>query len=290
MAGREAAWAAAVVFVAVLVVAGTAATGDGGAAAPSGLGPQGRVPQFVAECAWSHAARVDPIVHPGERDAGHLHDFFGNTSTAATSTYASLTRAETTCDQQLDTAAYWAPALYTDRTRVAPVGSTAYYRPGPGVDPATVLPYPPGLKMLGGNADPASVPNVASAAWHCGTSPTLSTEPPTCPEHAPLGVRVVFPDCWDGRRLDAADHRSHMTASARGACPATHPVPVPQLVFEIRYDLWGPGHEVELASGGVRSVHADFVNTWDQAALEREVHACLNRGKICGVVSRRATG
>ena len=51
----------------------------------------------------------------------------------------------TSCEQRKDTASYWAPALL-DATgqMVEPVGMTAYYRPGFGVDPATVEPYPAG--------------------------------------------------------------------------------------------------------------------------------------------------
>jgi hypothetical protein len=67
-------------------------------------------------------------------------------------------------------------------------------------------------------------------------------------------------------------------------------VPVPQLIFEIQYPIHGDGHDIELGSGGVRSLHADFINAWDQSALEREVHACLNLEKVCGVVPYRATG
>ena len=54
--------------------------------------------------------------------------------------------------------------------------------------------------------------------------------------------------------------------------------------------VWGDPAGLELASGGVRSLHADFVQAWDQDALEREVRACLNLANVCGVVSNRATG
>jgi hypothetical protein len=118
----------------------------------------------------------------------------------------------------------------------------------------------------------------------------LHPEPPVCPQGAPLTIRVSFPDCWDGRSIDSADHQSHLERSAGGACPGSHPVAVPHLVMTITYPVWGDGHDLELASGGVHSLHADFVNAWDQPALEREVRACLNRAKVCGVVSNRTTG
>ena len=201
-----------------------------------------------------------------------------------------LLAAGTTCEQQADTAAYWAPALYDRGELVQPIGSVAYYRPGPGVDPSTVEPYPPGLFMIGGDGSASSPQPVAVAAWRCGRSPRLAPEPPVCPARAPLSVRVVFPDCWDGRRTDSPDHTAHVARSRDGRCPDTHPVPVPQLIFDIQYPIHGDGHEVELASGGVHSVHADFINAWDQRALERETHACLNLENVCGVVPYRATG
>ena len=58
----------------------------------------------------------------------------------------------------------------------------------------------------------------------------------------------------------------------------------------MRYPITGDPAGLELASGGVHGVHADFLNAWDQAALEREVRVCLNGAKVCGVVSNRATG
>jgi hypothetical protein len=67
-------------------------------------------------------------------------------------------------------------------------------------------------------------------------------------------------------------------------------VVIPQLTFEVHYPVTGDPAGLALASGGVHGVHADFVNAWDQAALAREVRICLNGGKVCGVVSNRATG
>jgi hypothetical protein len=140
--------------------------------------------------------------------------------------------------------------------------------------------------------DPASdgPQSLAVAAWRCGASPILQADPPTCPRTAPLGVRIAFPDCWDGERVDSEDHRAHVARSREGACPDEHPIALPQLIFEIRYPVAGTPEGLELASGGTRGVHADFINAWDPAGLDREVRACLNRSKVCGVVSNRATG
>ena len=247
------------------------------------------MPQFKVECAWSHAAPDDPIVHPGAPGRSHLHDFFGNAATDADSTAPDLLGGETTCQNQLDTAAYWAPALLQDGQPVTPTGAVAYYRPGPGVEGAAVQAYPTGLAMVAGDPTGLEQP-VHVAAWHCGASPHLVAAPPSCPRTAPLGVRIAFPDCWDGRHLDSDDHRSHVARSVGGECPDDHPVAVPQLVFEVHYPVTGDPSGLELASGGTGGVHADFLNAWDQPTLEREVRVCLNGDKVCGVVSNRATG
>ena len=47
-----------------------------------------RASSVKIECGASHFAPDDPIVFPGQRGAAHMHEFFGNTSTNASSTYA----------------------------------------------------------------------------------------------------------------------------------------------------------------------------------------------------------
>src|SRR5690606_29223909 len=131
--------------------------GGGGRSVPgvsargSTTGPQGRVPQFKVECEHSHSAPDDPIVHPGQPGRAHLHDFFGSVETDAHSTPASLLGTDTTCQNRKDTAAYWAPALLRDGEPVEPTTGVAYYRPGAGVDPTTVAPFPEGLVIIAGD-------------------------------------------------------------------------------------------------------------------------------------------
>ena len=60
----------------------------------------------------------------------------------------------------------------------------------------------------------------------------------------PGGIRasIVFPSCWDGKSLDSPDHRSHVAYSPNGAvlanaaCPQSHPVRIPQLMYEMQWD------------------------------------------------------
>lgn len=248
-------------------------------------GPQGRDPQFLVRCEVSHRAPDDPIVHPGRPGASHEHVFFGNRQVTATSTYDELLGAPSSCEQPLDTASYWVPALLRDGQVVEPVGSIAYYRPAVGVDARELVPYPPGLMMLAGDPGADGPQPVEVVAWACGAGLVRSPEPPACPESAPLRQNLTFPDCWDGERLDSPNHREHVVYSSGGRCPATHPVPMPQLTFSVLYALTGDPSGILLASGAPHTLHGDFWNVWDQDKLTREVEVCLHRLAVCDVAS-----
>lgn len=271
-----------------LVLAGSQAEPASASGTVPGLGPQGRRAQFVVECDHSHAANDDPIVAPGAPGASHLHDFFGSTVVDAHTVAHDLPGTPTTCQQTADTASYWAPALLDGGVKVDPVDMVAYYRPAHGADPAELVAYPAGLVVVAGDGTATEPQPLSVAAWHCGQSPVLSPRPPSCTPSATLAMRVAFPSCWDGERLDSDDHASHMAYAAAGRCPPSHPVAVPELVVEVRYPIHGEGHDLVLASGDTITAHADFMNGWDQDALEREVRTCLAKGRICGVVSDRA--
>ncbi len=253
-------------------------------------GPQGAVPQFVVECAYSHAAPDDPIVAPGEFGAAHLHAFFGNTTTDANSTIDSLFAGDTTCDQRADLAAYWAPALLRGAEVLRPVKSTAYYRPGIDVDPKSVQPYPKGLVMIAGNAAAEEPQPLSIVAWGCGTGIARAVEPPECAQDRNLRLIVTFPDCWDGDNLDSPSHKSHIAYSSGGDCPEGYPVPIPQLQFSVEYPVWGATDDLMLSSGGLLTGHADFMNAWTPERMQMEVELCLHREVVCGIASGRTSG
>src|SRR4051794_40385059 len=48
------------------------------------------VGQFTTRCTLSHERADDPIVKPNQPGASHLHEFFGNTTTNASTTATSL--------------------------------------------------------------------------------------------------------------------------------------------------------------------------------------------------------
>lgn len=269
------------VAAAVAVRRTSSSTSDGGGPTATAEPHDGR---FVVECAWSNAAPVDPIVHPGMPGMSHLHEFFGATGVDADTTVDDLVDADTTCRNKEDRASYWAPALYDGDRRIEPSGSNAYYRAAPGVDPTTVVPFPLGLKMLGGDQFATGEQDTAIVGWSCGFNPRRHAAPPDCGEGSPLRVRITYPDCWDGEHLDdPVDHTAHMAYSDADGCPDSHPVAVPQLEFIIEYPFHGDASDLRLASGETFTAHADFFNAWDPDALATDVRYCINADVVCGV-------
>ena len=243
---------------------------------------------FLTVCLFSHRAADDPIVAPNLPGGSHSHDFFGNRSTNNSSTYESLVANKTTtCNRIGDTAAYWAPSLLVNGQILQPTRINAYYR-NARKDPASVQAFPAGLKVVAGNSKATGPQDLRIASWGCAMAtgaPPPSATPGTCPfdgQKGGLKLRIVFPDCWNGVDLDSADHASHMAYSRRGACPATHPVPVPQITMNVHYPTAG-GEGIVLAAGNSPYTgHADFFNAWDQPTLQTLVTNCLSASMHCG--------
>jgi hypothetical protein len=248
---------------------------------------------FRVECELSHRAQVDPIVAPGQVSA-HMHDFFGNRSTNANSTYLSmLNSTATTCTESGDHAGYWAPTLIApDGTAAEPVVAIFYYRNRP-VEYSRTLPFPADFRMIAGGKD--AFPNTY---WTCdGESDTgyqfRRNYIPDCGSGGNIKMHVFFPPCWDGRNLDSPDHRSHVAygrnddGTVEGTdpdtCPPGYPVKLPQLDFRVQYDV-SDGRGYRFSDGEVLP-HSDFWNTWSQTRLQRLVTRCLGYdGLSCGLI------
>ncbi len=79
-----------------------------------------------------------------------------------------------------------------------------------------------------------------------GGAPCTGTDSQTFPTgFCEGGIRttVTFPTCWDGKNTDSPDHKSHVaypqtgTFESVGTCPSTHPVRLPQLMYEVMWDV-----------------------------------------------------
>jgi hypothetical protein len=283
------------VTVAVLALAGTLFAAVAGASgflvySPSNPDYPTKV-DFVTSCKATVTGTFDPLVFPGRTGGSHDHTFSGNTVVTPSSTPASLALTPSTCTMSRDRAVYWMPSLYNNGVRVLPYTSRAYYRAGT-TKGASIKPMPFGLKMVAGN--PAATSPQASnvAGFQCrnsgGNSVPKQSLPPRCAAGDFLEASVVFPNCWDGTRLDSADHRSHMSYAVKFACDAGHPIQLPQLTFSERFPVDAARRTVTLSSdNSPLTLHADFINAWDTATMKMLTERCINRGIACEDVSDR---
>jgi len=237
---------------------------------------------FATLCRFSHEAPDDPIVRPNQPGASHLHEFFGNATTAAGSTYESLQAGATTCRTSQDTSGYWVPALYKDGAEVKPTFMKVYYRAGRH-EAGSIRAFPAGFRVVAADAAATAPQGLRTTFWACEGLRQPSETPPACPADAPLTLHVQFPECWDGVSTDSPDHKGHVAYGRLGACPADHPVALPSLALIVHYPISGDPGTVTLSSGSVYSGHADFFNAWNQAFLAKEVDDCLNATVRCGV-------
>ena len=135
-------------------------------------------------------------------------------------------------------------------------GITVYYIPSPNAN-EKVTAFKPGFRMLVGDAT-AREPGTARKVCHrcmpttgdnsninCGAPDSQFLPKQICPG----GIRsvITFPTCWDGKNTDSIDHMSHIAyptsssnavgVGAYGTCPASHPVKIPQVMYEVMWNV-----------------------------------------------------
>jgi hypothetical protein len=256
---------------------------------------------FSIACTYDHTLRDDPIVYPNQAGVSHSHDFFGNVSTTAASTYDTMVVGGTSCGLSGDTAGYWNPSAYLTSVSLTPIRVSAYYF---GVTSSDVSAFPAGLQMIAGNKDATSRAENTRVRWSCGKpDPSLLADHPydCTPYGGKVTARINFPSCWDGLDLGP----THTAYPVKNACP-TGWVRIPQLSYRVQWDLRDPcaaaipctvddapdanialtlstgSGDTTRSDGGFYTLHADFWNAWQQTSLESLVATCLNAHKVCG--------
>jgi Domain of unknown function (DUF1996) len=253
---------------------------------PSGRGGGGI---FTDRCQFSHEAADDPILMPGMTGQSMQHDFYGNTTTSASSTASTLTGKTTTCSTSADASAYWTPVLYQNGQPLQPASALIYWRQAKALAP-TVQPMPAGISLIAGNEDATQPQSEKVIRWTC--SGAVAGKPTSTP-HACSGARMLrlvftFPSCWDGHDLNGAK-QANAVYPVDGRCPASHPVVIPQIVFHVNYPTSSAaGLTLSMSPtmrGSTDTAHADFINGWDQALMARDTSACIAGRLRCGPVT-----
>ncbi|HYN93920.1 MAG TPA: DUF1996 domain-containing protein [Pilimelia sp.] len=232
------------------------------------------------DCGYSHSLPDDPIVHPGRPGASHLHDFFGNVGANASSTYASLKGVTSTCANN-DRAAYWAPAVYQNGKKINPTGAIIYYTTSAGA-PDKQESFPPDMRIILGN------PRATTAAqqqgqieWGCSDNTQIGRTVPARCASGHIQVRMRFPACWNGVTVQG-DAAANLRYPSRGTCPKGFPRALPTMRLNIGYKVGTTTGALTLSSGSVYSIHADFLNSWDQPTLDALVKRCFHGQQNCG--------
>ena len=210
---------------------------------------------FTVQCAYVRSLNDDPIVFPGQPGASHLHDFFGNRTVTASSTYDSLIGQPTSCQNDGDTAGYWAPAVYLNGSKIPPVALRAYYS-----EDVTFTQLPPGLGMVAGNSKSLAPQSVNRVYFGCGSGSGISKvdAPPNCSgTGGRFTVHVIFPTCLNPSTFTVA----------YDPCPPGFTTRLPKITERIIYPIVD-ARGIMLASGPAYTYHADFFNSWDRATIE----------------------
>ncbi|TRM65774.1 hypothetical protein BD626DRAFT_485779 [Schizophyllum amplum] len=295
-------------------------------------------PQFAQAllrfpCAQTTVVRSDPLVNPDSVGA-HLHQVVGGASFDFNMPTGYDLQAQSTCSSCSiveNKSNYWTPTLYFQspsngtltrvKQRPGPItgspngGMVVYYN-----QIGNVTAFPKGFRMVAG--DPmirsynASYDDSRSITFRClqandasGTGQDTNGMPT---QACAGGVRsqINFPTCWDGKNVDSANHRDHVSYAINASfgnfgngCPSTHPVTIPLLFLETYWDTTPFNNEPGAFSNGKQpfvwsmgdptgyGYHADYMMGWPEDVLKQAMAQCTDAsGQIssCPVLTSRS--
>jgi hypothetical protein len=265
------------------------------------------VGSFRTFCQTSHFAQVDPIVFPGMSQAGHLHRYMGNTLTDENSTYESLRASgESSCyGGRAYRTAIWAPVLFDQDDRIVDPDYTGlYYKRYPKDSPKCTelgeacADLPAGLEIIYGTNYAIGAQQDKNVRFDCAgrnLSQTIAEAAEDCQVGEKLRGWITGPNCWDGTRIAAPDHQSHLAYATRGRdtgqlrCPASHPLVIPTVSYFELYTLvegdrpseWAYSSDRMNGTPGGTTFHGDYFEAIEPDIRHRFHANCIDKFLSC---------
>ncbi len=232
----------------------------------------------------------------------HVHTFYGPQLFHPSTTNADLRASDprySTSPWVENKSLYWHPTIYKvgqDAATGQPTYELAeisfsgpYYRWDKSAPAPAVEAFPPGFQMIAGmdpNLEGVELFSECLCERPCTRSDGLcDSDSDFFPSSAcgEMGISMNFPTCWDDSKGigDTGDHMSHMAytvdGTVEGACPPGYNRRLPQVQLFVRIANYEGGKytfsDNTLASD-TEVFHADFMNGWEEGALERIVDEC----------------